>query len=108
MNPTPKAIFVHDTKRIISANDGACELFRCESWQLLDRDLLDFVPEYLRDLTRINLYTTQRGRGSLVKTRQYDFVRCDHTVFAAAVDSRLLENGNFETSVTYRYEVGKL
>lgn len=106
MNPTPRpAVFVHDTKRIIEVNAAACELFRCEAWQLLDRDLLDLVPEYLRDLTRLNLYTTRKGKGTLVKTRQYDFMRCDGSVFAAEVNSRKLDDGHFETTVTYKYNV---
>lgn len=105
MNPARLAIFTHDTKRIIHANEAACELFRCEEWQLIDRDMLDFVPEYLQDLTRFNLHTTQKGRGTLVKTRQYDFVRCDGTVFSAEVSSRQLDDGHIETTVTYRYEV---
>lgn len=107
MNPRREAIFVHDTKRIISASAGAHELFRCEDWELLDRDLLELVPEYMRDLTRFNLYSTLRGKGSVVKTRQYDFVRCDGSIFAASVNSRLLEDGTLETTVTYRYEIAK-
>lgn len=106
MNPSPRpCVFVHDTKRIISVNEAAAELWRCETWQLVDRDLLDFVPEGFRDLTRWNLYSTRQGGGTLKKTRQYDFVRCDGTVFAAKVASRKLEDGNFETTVTYLYEV---
>ena len=106
MNPSQRpAVFVHDTHRIISVNEAACELFRCEAWQLLDRDLLDLVPEHLRDLTRMNLYTTRQGKGTLVKTRQYDFVRCDGNVFAADVSSRKLDDGHIETTVTYRYDV---
>src|SRR5512139_516094 len=106
MNPSPRpCIFVHDTKRIISANEAAAELWRCETWELVDRNLLDFVPGEFRDLTRFNLYTTQHGSGTLKKTRQYDFVRCDGTVFSAKVSSRQLENGDIETTVEYLYEV---
>lgn len=105
MDPKQEAIFVHDTRRIISANQAAHELFRCEDWQLIDRDMLEFVPEYMRDLTRFNLYSTLRGKGSMIKIRQYDFMRCDGTIFAASVNSRMLEDGTIETTVTYRYEV---
>lgn len=105
MNPKLEAIFIHDTRRIIHASADAHVLFRCEEWELIDRDMLDLVPEYLRDLTRFNLYSTLRGKGSVVKTRHYDFVRCDGTIFAASVNSRLLDDGTLETTVTYRYEV---
>lgn len=106
MNPSPNpAIFIHDTKRIIHANNAACELFRCEEWQLIDRDMLDFIPEDFKDLTRFNLHTTGKGKGTLIKPRQYDFVRCDGTVFSGEVSSRQLDDGNIETTVAYRYEV---
>lgn len=105
MSPPLRAIFVHDTRRIISANADALEMFRCAEWELKDRPLLDMVPEYIRDLTRMNLYTTARGRGTLIKSRQYDFMRCDGTLFSAEVTSIQLENGQFETTVTFRYNV---
>lgn len=105
MSPPLQAIFIHDTRRIISANADALTMFRCEEWELKDRPLLDLVPEYLQDLTRINLYTTLKGRGTLIKSRQYDFIRCDGTLFSAEVTSRQLDNGQFETTVTFRYNV---
>ena len=63
------------------------------------------MPEARRDLTRFNLYTTQRGHGTLLKKRQYDFVRCDGSVFSAEVRSRRVSNGYLATIVTYQYEV---
>ena len=106
MNPSSHpAVFVHDTKRIISANDAARELFGCELWEMVDRELLEFVPEDYRDLTKFNLYTTKQGKGTMIKVRRYDFVRCDGSVFAADVTSRPLDDGHIETTVTYRYEV---
>lgn len=106
MVPAPNpAVFIHDTQRIICVNDAARELFGCEQWEMVDRALLDFVPEALKDLTKFNLYTTRQGHGTLEKTRRYDFVRCDGSVFAAEVKSRQLDDGHFETTVTYRYEV---
>lgn len=103
----PKAVFIHDTKRIIAVNDAACELFKCEAWQLIDRDMLELVPDEYKDLTRLNLYTTRRGQGTVIKTRNYDFVRCDGSIFNADVDSFQLDDREFETTVTFRYEVSK-
>lgn len=106
MTPSPNpAIFIHDTKRIIDANPAACALFRCERWELIDRDLLDLVPEAFKDLTRINLYVTRRGKGSNVQPKNYDFIRCDGSIFAAEVKSTPLPDGHFETVVMYRYDV---
>src|SRR5512139_1699691 len=105
MTPSPNpAVFVHNTKRIISVNDAGCALFRCERWELVDRDLLDFVPDYLKDLTRLRLYTTRQGKGTNVNPRVYDFVRCDGSVFVAEVKSVTREDRLIETTVTYRYD----
>lgn len=99
------AVFIHDTRRIIHANDDAQKLFRCDELELIDRDLLDFIPEWLQDMTRFNLYTTRKGKGSITNPRRYDFLRCDGTTFSAEVSTRQLEAGQFETVVTWRYEV---
>ena len=78
MNPSPRpAVFIHDTVRIIEANQAALDLFRCEQWQMQDRELLEFVPAIYRDLTRMDLCTTRMGGGTIRKTRRYDFIRCD-------------------------------
>jgi PAS domain S-box-containing protein len=106
MNPSPRpAVFIHDARRIISANEAAMELFHCEAWELIDRELLEFVPDALKDLTKFNLYTTKQGKGTMLKSRRYDFLRCDGSVFAADVVSWPLDDGHIETTVTYRYEV---
>ena len=92
--------FIHDTKRIFAVNAAALELFRCEEWEVLDRELLEFVPAIAHDLTRLNLYLTRHGRGTNERPRVYRFLRCDGTLFEAEVSSCKCDDG-IETTVIY-------
>jgi hypothetical protein len=107
MNPSPQpAVFIHDTRRIIEASDGACALFRAERWMLVDRDMLELLPDAdFRALAKLRLYVLRGGKGSALHPQNYDFMRLDGSVFAAEVTTRGLDGGQYETTVTYRYEV---
>ena len=97
--------FVHDTKRIIAANTAALQLFRCEEWEVIDRELLEFVPAMAHAPTKLNLYLTRKGQGTNVRPKVYRFMRCDGTLFEAEVTSRKCDDGTIETTVIYRGEV---
>ncbi len=105
------AKFVHDTKRIVRVNDAACALFRCEPCGLVDADMLDLLSDKnargLRGLARLRLNLMQMHRSPLKHDKMdYDFVRCDGTVFCGHIAStQVLPDGLFETTVIYKYEV---
>jgi PAS domain S-box-containing protein len=105
MNPQAPAIFIHDTRHIISANSAACVLFRCEEVALVDLDMMELIADPdLRGLARLRMRVIREQDINQLRDIKYPFRRCDGTVFIGSVISRLLDDGNVETTVKYEGE----
>lgn len=102
---TDPAIFIHDTKRIISANNAACQMFRSQRIALVDLDMMELIgSDDLRGLARLRMRVLREGRELPLPNIQYPFLRGDGTVFWGSVKTRQLRDGTYETTVTYEYE----
>ncbi len=98
-----QALFVHDTRRIVSVNAAGCELFRCEALALVDLDMMELIADAdFRGLARLRMQML-RERGH-IRDVALPFRRCDGSVFWANVTSQLLSDGLFETEVDYKFE----
>lgn len=104
MTDANPAIFIHDTRRIISVNDAACKLFRCERIALVDLDMLELIAsEDMRWLAKLRM-SVMRDRDPPLPNIKYPFRRCDGSIFWASVFTRLLSDSSYETTVVYEYE----
>lgn len=100
MSDVPK--FIHDTRRIISLNEAALELFRCEPIDMIDADLMEFLPNDADRRWLVNLRLGQmRKGGAMPPPFSHVFRRCDMSEFWAAVTTDRLPDGTFETTVLY-------
>lgn len=100
MNPSEPALFVHDTRVIIDANERACQMFGVELWELVDQALTNSVPhEDMKWLVELRMKTI-RERGDLGPQR-LPFMRADGSVFWAECQTRKRDDGLFETEVKY-------
>lgn len=98
------AIFIHDAKRVISVNDAACIMFRCEWIGLVDLEMTELIESSdMKALAKLRL-RVMLERGPPLPNIRYPFLRCDGTVFWGSVFTRKLRSGEFETSVVYEYE----
>ena len=101
---TDLPVFVHDTRRIINCNDAACSLFRCDAVDLIDRDMLDLIPDEMgRSLASLRL-RAMRDSGKLMRDITYPFRRFDNSVFLARLKTVRLDDGQFETTLIYEDE----
>lgn len=98
------AVFVHDTKRVISVNDAACEMFRCEWLGLVDLDMLDLIAgSDMKYLAKLRL-RVMLEKGPPLPNIKYPFLRCDGSIFWGSVYTRRIREGEYETAVIYEYE----
>jgi len=95
--------FIHDTWRIVDCNEAACTLFRCDKDALIDRDMMELIvsPDF-RGLARLRMLMLRENR--LLPPMKYKYLRCDGSKFWATVTTKILFDGNFETTLTYEYE----
>jgi PAS domain S-box-containing protein len=95
---TTSAQIIHDTRRIVSVNAEACELFRCDESALVDLDMFELIahPDF-RGLARLRMKMMRQ----LVKIRniKYKFLRCDGATFWGTVTTEGIGNGLFETTI---------
>ena len=98
-----QALFVHDTRHIISVNQAACKLFRCDAVELVDLDMMELITnEDFRGLARLRMrMLREHGHAPKIK---YPFRRCDGSMFWATVTSEKMSGEQFMTIVTYEYE----
>lgn len=100
---TTIARFIHDTHRIIAVDEAGAALFRCDPIALVDRDMLELIAnDDMRGLARLRL-SVMRERERLPDIC-YPFMRCDGTVFWAALSTRKTDDGHFETTLVYTDE----
>lgn len=98
------AVFIHDTKRVISVNNAACEMFRCEWISLVDLDMIELINSAdMKSLARLRL-RVMLEKGPPLPNIKYPFLRCDGTTFWGSVFTRRLRSGEYETTVMYEYE----
>ena len=94
------AIIRHDTRHILSVNERALELFRCDLQDLVDQEVAYGVyGEEMRSLVRLRLKTIA-DYGELPE-RQFPFMRSDGTVFYAKVKTTRIAEGVYESALTY-------
>jgi hypothetical protein len=94
---------LHDTLTIIDANDAACQLFRIDKQDLIDRDLLGGVADdSMRGLIKMRLKMI-RELGEL-HAQHIPFMRHDNTIFWAEVQTTLTADGLYKTTLRYLYE----
>lgn len=98
------AIFIHDTKRVISVNDAACIMFRCEWLGLVDLDMIELIDSSdMKSLARLRL-RVMLEKGPPLPNIRYPFLRCDGSVFWGSVFTRKIRSGEYETLIVYEYE----
>ena len=101
-NHTPT--FIHDTYRIVSVNAAGAALFRCDPRALIDSDMMELIAmDDMRGLARLRM-TVMREDGSDLPSIHYPFRRCDGTIFWGRLQTRNLDDGLFETVLTYESE----
>lgn len=99
------AVFIHDTRRVISANNAACMMFRSQRIALVDIDMLELIAsEDMRGLAALRMRVLREGHGPPLPNIQYPFLRGDGTVFWGSTKTRMLRDGTYETTVTYEFE----
>ncbi len=97
-------IFIHDTRRIVSANAAACALFRAEPLALVDLDILELLPDESDRRWMANMRLGQMRAGKFPPPFVHVFRRHDGTLFYGAVITDALGGGLFETTVLYLAE----
>lgn len=96
-------LLVHDTIRVLYANDQAGSLFRCGALALVDRYVLDLiVSDDFRTLAKIHMKILhEQGEAPAI---EYPFVRCDATVFWAMTSSGKFDDGIFAMFLKKTFE----
>ena len=99
----PKPLLVHDTTRVLYANELACALFGCDLLTLSARQVVELViADEFRKLIDVHMRIL-RERGSSPDI-EYPFLRCDMTVFYAKTYSVRLEQDLFSMALTKTFE----
>lgn len=95
--------FTHDTYHIIEVNQAACDLFRCDRDALIDLDIMDLLASAdFRGLARLRMTVLREHK--MLPPIKYQYLRCDGSVFWASVETRFLDDGDFETTLFYQDE----
>jgi PAS domain S-box-containing protein len=96
-------IIWHDTLTILDVNEAACRLFDCEPDVLIDKLLLNGIArDDMRGLTAARLQVI-RTIGDM-PPQDLPFLRPNGTRFWANVQTHRLDNGRYETRLTYKYD----
>ena len=103
MGDDNQAVIRHNTYTIISANAAALALFRCESWQIIDQDMLWLIcdPDFV-GLAKMRLNSIRRRD---LNSQNLPLWRFDGTQFEATVQTRRISGKEFESTLVYLHEI---
>lgn len=98
-----QVIIRHNTYTIISVNQAALGLFRCEPWQIVDQDMLWLIcdPSFV-GLAKMRLNVIRQRE---LNSQDLPLWRFDGTKFKAKVQTRRISDKEFESTVTYLSEI---
>jgi hypothetical protein len=99
----PVPLLVHDTIRVLYANEPACALFRRKALNLEMLQIIELVVSTdFQTLMSIHMCIL-RERGDAPKI-EYPFLRGDLSVFWAKVTSDKVEDGRFSMELKKTFE----
>lgn len=101
--PDDTATILHNTYTIISVNQPALDLFRCEPWQIIDQDMLWLIcdPSFV-GLAKMRLKTIREHD---LNYQDLPLWRFDGTKFEGRVQTYRISDKEFESTVIYLYEI---
>lgn len=92
----------HDTRRILSANQRALELFRCDLVDIIDADMAEgIVDADMRELMRLRMRVLREQGFDELRPINFDFLRHDGSAFQAKVRTTKLSEGVYQTTFEY-------
>lgn len=99
-----RARIIHNTYTIISVNQAACDLFRCQLWQIIDQSMLWLIsdPDFA-GLAKARLRAIRETHD--LGYQDLPLWRFDGTQFEGRVQTHRISGEQFESTITFLYEI---